>query len=235
MKMKTQNNTIDRNKQVRLINSLPKYLKTKRKALEEKFGKEKTGTIVEVANQVYPEIVCFVPTFNSTMYDKLMELASKLAALKKGMKAVGISTGEFVRFNIEQTRASAEKVPGFLKKLGGKIYLSKPMRLYLNRVARQVSNNGWPTKLINGTKNDDYTMSIETRNCQMVAFWESIGEGDIKPYCTFFDFSSAEALGLGLRQVSDIDTGVCKYCFYKNGKVDWPDRIQDILETRQMN
>jgi hypothetical protein len=69
----------------------------------------------------------------------------------------------------------------------------------------------------------------------MVAFWESIGEGDIRPYCTFFDFTSAEALGLGLKQVSDIDTGVCKYCFYKNGKVHWPESIQRILENQTVN
>ena len=103
------------------------------------------------------------------------------------------------------------------------------MRWYLKGVAKSVSANGWPTKLINGNKNDDYVMSIETRDCQMVAFWESIGEGDIRPYCTFFDFSSAEALGIGLRQESAIDSGVCRYCFYKKGKVRWPDNIRKIL------
>jgi hypothetical protein len=229
--MKTQNKMIDRNKQIRLINSLSKYLKSKKKALEAAYGAEKTSTVLKVANDVYPEIVCFVPTYNSQMYDTLIVLASKMAALKKGMRAAGISTREFVKFNIEQTRASAQKVPRFLRILGGKIYVSRPMRGYLNRVARQVTNNGWPTKLIPGTKQDDFTMSLETRNCQMVAFWESVGEGDIKPYCTFFDFTSAEALGLGLRQVSDFDSGVCTYCFYKKGKVHWPDNIQSILEN----
>ena len=229
--METQNNIIDPDKQVRLINSLPKYLKSKRKALEANYGPERASAIIKVANEVYPEIVCYVPTFKSPMYDTLMVLASKMAALKKGMKAVGISTGEFVKFNIEQTRSSANKVPKVLRKLGGKIYVSKPMRKYLNKVAQQVTRNGWPTKLINGKKHDDFTMSLETRNCQMVAFWESVGEGDIRPYCTFFDFTSAEALGLGLRQVSDIDSGVCKYCFYKNGEVQWPERIQRILEN----
>jgi hypothetical protein len=231
MKMITQNNIIDRKKQIRLINSLSKYLKSKRKALETNYGAGKTSTIMKVAHEVYPEIVCRVPTFKSPMYDTLIELASKMAALKKGMNAAGISTGEFVRFNIEQTRASAKKVPKLLRKLGGKIYLSRPMRKYLNRVAQKITNNGWPTKLINGKKHDDFTMIIETRDCQMVAFWESIGEGDIRPYCTFFDFTSAEALGLGLRQVSDIDKGVCKYCFSKNGKVCWPESIQRILEN----
>lgn len=229
--MNTQIKIIDRNKQIRLINSFPKYLKSKRKALETSYGAEKTNTLLKVASEVYPEIVCRVPTFNSAMYDTLMVLASKMAALKKGMKAVGIGTGEFVKFNIEQTRLSAAKAPEFLRKLGGRIYLSRPMRKYLNRVAQKVTTNGWPTKLINGGEQDDFTMSIETRNCQMVAFWESIGEGDIRPYCTFFDFTSAEALGLGLKQVSDIDTGVCKYCFYKNDKVYWPENIQEILEN----
>lgn len=229
--MTTQIKLIDRNKQIRLIKSLPKYLQSKRKALETSYGTEKTQTILKVASEVYPEIVSRVPTFNSSMYDALIILASKMAALKKGMKAAGISTVEFVKFNIEQTRLSAAKAPMFLRKLGGKIYLSRPVRRYLNRVAQRVTKNGWPTKLIPGKKGDDFTMSLETRNCQMLAFWESVGEGDIRPYCTFFDFTSAEALGLGLRQVSDIDTGVCKYCFYKKGEVKWPSSIQQVLEN----
>jgi len=67
------------------------------------------------------------------------------------------------------------------------------------------------------------------KNCQMVAFWESIGEVDIDSYCVFSVFTSAELLGVGLKQVSTIDSGVCKYCFYKKGKVQWPDAVQKIL------
>jgi hypothetical protein len=163
------------------------------------------------------------------MYDALMATASKMAALKKGMNSVGISTEEFVKFSIEDTRSTGEKVPSFLLKMGGKVYLSKLMRRYLKKVGKSVSENGWPTEVIDGKKTDDFEMSVETRNCQMVAFWESIGEGDIKPYCTFFDFTSAEMLGVGLKQVSTIDSGVCKYCFYKRGKVEWPAAVQEVL------
>jgi len=227
--METQINIIDTRKQIKLIQSLPKYLRSKQKALEERYGVEKARSISTEAHRVYPSIVCCVPTFRSPMYDSLMVLASKMAALKKGMKSVGIDTREFVKFNIEQTRSSASKIPKFLRRAGGKIYLSGPMRKYLSRVAEKLSENGWPSKIIQGRKQDAYAMSLETRNCQMVAFWESIGEGDIRPYCTFFDFTSAEALGIGLRQVSDIDTGVCKYCFYKKGEVTWPESIREIL------
>ena len=222
---------ITEKKQQKLKNSLPKYLKSKKKTLVQRYGEEKTDKIIAVAQQVYPEIVSALPAFKTPMYDALISVAGKMGALKKGMRAAGIPTEEFVRFNIEETRASAKKVPFVVKKLGGKIYLSSLMRRYLNGVAKSVSANGWPTKLINGTKNDDYAMSIETRDCQMVAFWESIGEGDTRPYCTFFDFTSAELLGIGLRQVSTIDSGVCKYCFYKNGHVEWPDPIQQIFKN----
>jgi len=226
--MKTINYISDK-KQQKLLKSLPGFLKLKRKALLEAFGDERTEVIGRSAQEAYPEIISKLPAFNTPMYDALMSAASKMAALKKGMKAAGISTEEYVRFNIEQTRASAKKVPNVLKKFGGKIYLSKLMRKYLNGVAKSVSANGWPTRLITGTKNDDYIMSIETRDCQMVAFWESIGEGDIRPYCTFFDFTSAELLGIGLKQVSTIDSGLCKYCFYRNGNVQWPESIRKIL------
>jgi len=227
--METQIQIITEKQKAKLVKSLPKFLKSKRKALEKQFGKEKTERILNVASEVYPNIVNVTPTFKSAMYDGLVGLASKLAALKKGMRAADISTEEFVKFNIEQTRKNSSKVPGFLKKLGGKIYLSSLMRIYLKRVAKTVTVNGWPTNLINGTSKDDYAMSIETHDCQMVAFWKSVGEGDIKPYCSFFDFSAAEVLGLGLKQISDYDSGVCKYCFYKKGKVEWPNAIKSII------
>jgi hypothetical protein len=63
----------------------------------------------------------------------------------------------------------------------------------------------------------------------MVAFWESIGEGDVKPYCSFFDFSAAEVMKLGLKQISDYESGVYKYCFYKKGNVEWPEAINNII------
>ncbi|WP_340113069.1 hypothetical protein [Maribellus mangrovi] len=226
---KVSNPAFNKKKQVKLIKSFPKYLKSKRKQMILKFGESATNQVYSVAEKEYPKLVQETPTFNTPMYDALMATAGKMAALKKGMKATGISTEEFVRFSIEDARKSGEKVPSFLLKLGGKVYLSKLMRKYLKKVGKSVTENGWPTRVIDGKETDDFNMSVETRNCQMVAFWESIGEGDIRPYCTFFDFTTAELLGVGLKQVSTIDSGVCKYCFYKKGKVEWPDAVRKVL------
>ena len=66
---------------------------------------------------------------------------------------------------------------------------------------KSVSANGWPTKVIDGTNDEDFEMVVETRDCQMVAFWESIGEGDIKPYCTFFRFLSSGNTGNWIKTV----------------------------------
>lgn len=227
--METQIKIIPEKKKAKLIKSLPKFLKSKKKALEVNFGKAKTERILNVTSLVYPDVVNLTPTFKSNMYDGLVELAGKLIALKKGMRAAGITTEEFVKFNIEQTRISAEKIPDGIRKLLGNMYVSAPVRKILKKVAKRVSDNGWPTRFIEGSKNDDFAMSIETRNCQMLAFWIAAGEGDIKPYCSFFDFGAAEVMKLGLKQVSDFDSGVCKYCFYKKGKVEWPDAINKII------
>ena len=216
-------------KQCKLIKVFPEYLNSKRKMMTGKYGKVKTDRIFEKALNEYPDIVKKIPVFQTSMYDTLMTMAAKMAAVKKGMRAAGIGTEEFVKFYMEDTRSTARKIPAFLRKILGKIYLSELVRNYLKKVAKTLSANQWPTRIIDGTPIDDFIMSIETRNCRMVGFWESIGEGDIKPYCTFFDFTSAELLGLGLRQVSTIDSGVCKYCFYRNGKVCWPEAVQQIL------
>ena len=227
--MKNSNRIISNQKQEKLINSFPEFLRSRKKSLVTAYGYSNAILIASVAEETYPKIVTITPVFNTPMYDAMIVLAGKLAALKKGMRTAGLSTEEFVRYNIEFTRSSTRKVPAFLRKLGGRIYLSHFISRYLAKVAKSVTANGWPTRFIRGTKNDDFTMSIETENCQMVAFFESIGEGDIRPYCTFFDFTTAEALGIGLKQVSTIETGMCKYCFYKKGTVEWPDSIRTII------
>jgi hypothetical protein len=228
---KVNSPSIDKKKQIKHINRFPKYLKLKRKQMISYFGEEKTEQVFSIAKREYPKLLRKTPTFKTPMYDALMLTAGKMAALKKGMNVVGIGTEEFVRFSIDETRATGRKVASFLLKLGGKIYLSKLMRKYLKKVGKSATENGWPTRVVDGKKNDDFEMSVETQNCQMVAFWELVGEGDIRPYCTFFDFTAAELLGLGLKQVSSIDSGVCKYCFYKKGKVEWPDAVLKVLSN----
>jgi hypothetical protein len=221
---------IQAKKQKKLISSFPKYLHALEKPLIRQYGNEAASEVTTKAWQVYPGIVQTTPTFKTPMYDALMVEAGRLAALKKGMKMAGLSTEQFVRFNIEQSRSKAGRIPSWIKRVGGRMYLSGIMRRYLKKVARSISSHGWPTKVIDGSSRDGFAMSVETRDCQMVKFWESVGEGDIKPYCTFFDFTAAESLGMGLKQVSTIDSGVCKYCFYRNGSVEWPENIRKILD-----
>jgi len=227
--MKTQHSIISLKLQMKMMLSLPRYLQTKKSKLERTYGEEKTQIIMQKARESYPDILARIPDFHTPMYDSLIRLASKMAALKKGMNASGISTEEFVRFSIEDTRSKAQKTPAVLRKAGGRLYLSKPVLSYLKGVASSATAHGWPTKLISGKKGDEFAMSLETRNCQMLAFWESVGEGDIAPYCSFFDFTVAEQMQLGIKQLSTIESGVCKYCFYKRGKVEWPEPIQKVM------
>ena len=97
--IKLTDRRISKQQQQKLIKSLPAYLKSKEKALEKTYGKAKTDGIISVALQEYPEIANKIPAFNTPMYDSLIILAGKLAALKKGMKAEGVNTEEFVKFN----------------------------------------------------------------------------------------------------------------------------------------
>ena len=108
------------------------------------------------------------------------------------------------------------------------MFLSKLVRGNLEKVARSVTKNGWPTELINGGKREDFEMKICTRNCMMVKFMCSFGEEDMIPYCSFSDFTNAESLGYGLHQTSTYKSGVCTFCFNKKGEVSWPETLQKI-------
>ena len=213
----------------KLEKSLNKYLNKLHKPLSKKYGENKTNNILSKAKAHYPGIIPKIPFVDTPMYDSLLVLNSRMMALKKGMKEEGIGVEEFVSFQVEILRKQTANIPKFIKSLMGKLYLSKLIRILLKRVGKSASENGWPTQVIDGKKDDDYNMKIVTTNCQMLNFMCSVGEEDIKPYCTFADFTTAEALGIGLKQISSIDTGTCAYCFYKKGKVLWPNTMQKLL------
>jgi hypothetical protein len=213
----------------KLGKALNQYLGKLEKLLEVRWGSDKTASIIKKAKEHYSEIMTEIPFFNTPMYDSLILTCSRMLALKKAMKDEGIGVTDFVVFCIENERAISNRMPAVLRKIGGRIFLSKPVGFLLKRVARSCTANGWPTELIDGRRSDDFNRKIITRDCGMVGFIRSVGEGDLIPYCTFFDFTMAEAMGIGLKQLSSIDTGECVYCFYQKGKVEWPESIRSLL------
>lgn len=216
-------------KSKKLEKSLDAYLQKMKKPLLQRYGEKKTDSIIEKSRKYYPDIIQKMPYFETPMYDSLIVLCSRMMALKKGMKEEGINVEEYVAFNMTITRKQAEKIPSFIRKIAGRLYLSKLARLYLKRVGKSATANGWSTEVIDGKKEDDYEMKVCTRDCGMLNFISSVGEDDLKPYCTFFDFSMAEAMGIGLTQISTIDSGACTYCMSHNGKTIWPEAIEKIM------
>ena len=213
----------------KLAKALAKYLNKLEKPLIAKYGEIQAASIVAGAKRYYPDIIPKIPYVDTRMYDGLLVLNSRMMALKKGMKDQGIGVEEFVQFQIETLRNQSSNIPNVIKKLMGRLYLSRLVRPLLKKVGMSASKNGWPTQVIDGKRNEEYSMKIITQDCQMLNFMRSVGEGDIQPYCTFADFTTAETLGLGLKQISSIDTGTCAYCFYKKGKVEWPDAVENIF------
>lgn len=217
------------NQSDKLEKSLKKYLGKLENSLIERYGATRTSTIISGAIYHYQDIIPKIPFVHTPMYDGLLVLNSRMMALKKGMKDEGIGVEEFVRIQIETLRKQTANIPGFIKRLMGLLYLSRLIRPLLKKVGKSASKNDWPTQVIDGKKEDDFSMKITTSNCQMLNFMKSVGEGDIQPYCTFADFTTAETLGLGLKQISSIESGTCAYCFSKKGQVQWPNAVQYIL------
>lgn len=217
------------NKKEKLQKSLNKYLSGLENSLIFDYGDVKAQAIIDTSLSSYHAIIPNIPFFNTPMYDSLVLLNSRMMALKKGMKSQQIDVQEFVRFQVKNFRSNRESKPIAIRKLLGKIFLSKPIRLILNNTARKTTKNGWPTQVESGTKTDNFSMKVHTQNCQIVNFMRSVGEEDLLPYCSFADFANAESLGYSLKQTSTIDSGTCTFCFSKKGDVEWPVQFQEIL------
>jgi hypothetical protein len=205
------------------------YLGKLEKSLAARWGTDKTASIIKRAKEHFPEIITEMPFFNTPMYDSIILLGSRILAVKKAMNDEGIGVEEFVAFFVKDFREKSNRIPAILRKIGGWIYLSKPLRFYLKRVARSASDNGWPTEVIGGGRGDDFNMKVCTRDCGMVGFIRAVGEDDLIPYCTFFDFTIGEAMGMGIKHISSIEKGECVYCFDLSGKVEWPESIRSLL------
>ena len=216
------------NKTSKLEKSLDKYLSGLEQFFIQKYGVVNTQTIIAKSKVYYPEIIKMIPYVNAPMYDVLLVANSRMMALKKGLKDEGICVEEFVALMIEEFRNSRRKIPRAIRSMFGKIFLSRFVRIYLKKVAKKVTKNGWPTELITGGQSDDFSMKICTMNCQMVNFMRSVGEDDLIPYCSFADFTNAESLGYSLKQTSTIESGICTFCFNKKGKVYWPESMQKM-------
>ncbi|UCE39061.1 MAG: hypothetical protein JSW00_07525, partial [Thermoplasmata archaeon] len=116
------------------------YLGKLEKSLEAGWGPDKTSSIIKRAKEHYPEIITEMPFFNTPMYDSIILLGSRILAVKKAMNDEGIGVEEFVAFFIKDSREKSNRIPAILRKIGGWIYLSKPVRFYLKRVARSASD-----------------------------------------------------------------------------------------------
>ncbi len=222
---------LDENKKQKIIKTFGKYTLELKKLLTRKYGESNAESIISIAKGYFPAIVDQMPYFKTPMYDTLIVTSGKMLALKKALKDKGIGVEEFIQLMLEHTRISQSKTPKAILKFGGKVFLSKIMRSYLNNVAIKVTAYGWPTEVINGSGDDDFEMKVCTRNCQMVEFIKIVGEDDLIPYCSFMDFANAESMGYSLKQTTRISSGVCTFCFNKKGPVQWPDNLQKILEN----
>ena len=214
----------------KLNRTFDKYLQKLTGSLISNFGHDKTSSIISEAQKSYPNIINEIPFYHTPMYDTLILECSRMMAVKKGMRTVGLGVEEFVRFNIHITRAKNNSVPKIIRTLGGWLFLSNMVRFFLKRVGRSASANGWPTKVSGGNSSDDYSMKICTKECGMVDFIKAVGEDDLIPYCSFFDFTTAESMGIGIKQLSSIDSGECVYIMSRRGSVEWPESIQRILK-----
>lgn len=222
------------NKARGLTRALKRYLRRMRAPLTRKYGPERAEAIIARAMGHYPGIIPLIPCYHTPSYDYLVRLCSRMLALKKGMRDEGLGVEEFVLMIINSVRTRADRIPAFLRRLAGWLFLCRPMRWYIGRVGVSVTRNGWPTEVTGGAVGHPYDIRIRTTMCGMLKFVEAAGEGDLRGYCSAIDFAMAEATGVGLKQVSTIDSGACLYELRRGGKAQWPDAIRRVMKKRGM-
>jgi len=112
------------------------------------------------------------------------------------MEKNGKTVEDTVRVQVELFKEDYGKIPSCV----GRGSLAKLDEFYLNRLAQQVTKEGWYTDYIKGGRNSDFDVSIVTKNCSVIRYLESENIQHYAKYCNFSDFIMFREMNIGLTQ-----------------------------------
>ena len=220
--MIAKNFYITREKQ--LLKHLNKTLTSFSPFLLKKYGNEFTKNIIIEARDDFKELIPRIPHYKTAAYQTIIIANAELIALVRAMKKNGKTVEDVFKIQAGIMKKKTSKIPSFI----GKIWISKFAGYFLNKIAVKGTEEGWISKYVRGSKDDNFEVSIITEKCGLVEYLKSEGMTDYLKYCNFIDFIIFPSMNIGLRQPSTINAGKCVYCMKYNTKSETPEYLQKL-------
>lgn len=216
------------NKKAKLFKKLKKTLQRYNKILSARYGVEFSNKIQEHAVVYFEELVPNIPFYQASSYQEIILLNAQIIAIIRAMEKQGKTVEDTVRIQVELLKEDYRKIPSF----AGRIFVSKIGGFFLNNLAKKVTKDGWETDYIKGTANDDFDVSIVTKNCGVIEYLKSEGMMHYAKYCNFSDFLMFRAMNIGLKQPQTIENGKCVFCMKHKGESEIPSSLDVVYTNR---
>ncbi len=211
-------------KEEKLLKKFNRTLARYLKEITPKYGHEFSELVRVSAREKFLELIPRIPYYNAKSYQEIILTNAILIALTRAMREHGKSVEDSLRIQVKIMREKYARIPRFV----GRIFASNIGGYFLNRLAIKVTQEGWNTEYIKGTTEDDYDVSIITRQCGVVEYLRSEQEFDYLKYCNFSDFLMFPQMNIGLKQTSQIESGECRYCMKHDDHTEIPESLKSI-------
>jgi hypothetical protein len=215
----------------RLLRRFDRYMKWPIKSiLVERYGVDEATTIIDDGRAELERLIPHIPFIgeDNPMTRYLLQAASSLA-LHRALQRRGATvddTGEIISMS---TRAMLLRIPGFLRRLTGKLYFGdrRIRRQQESAVRSQVRRypGDWVWEVIPGD-GETFDFGIDITECGILKFMQAQGAEDLMPYMCHMDYVTLGAIGVELKRTKTLAYGCdrCDFRMIKGGipPQDWP-------------
>jgi hypothetical protein len=194
-------------------------MKLGRGLMESRFGREKAEDVIrrsEVRYDALLEQMPYIGGWENPHTDTLTQVSSFLA-LYFVLKEDGIPTEEIGELAHRICDQKVAATPYFLRKLLGKLYLTKlwqrrSMKKALRSQEREYPGN-FLYEIVEG-KQGEYEWGVNYLECAIVKFFHQQGADEFTPYMCYVDYILFPAMGIDLKRTGTIGQG-CSHCDFR--------------------
>jgi len=216
--------------QDKLVKKFKKTLKRFEPRLSAQYGQAFAETINTEALAYFIELIPRIPYYETAFYRPIILLNAQLIAIVKAMKKHGKTVEDVFRIQADFFKEDTRKIPGIM----GRIYVSRLAGYFLDKTAKQGTEEGWDSEVVRGKATDDFDLSVITKKCGLVEYLKSEGMTDYLKYCNFSDFIMFPAMNIGLKQPCTIEDGQCVYCMKYKDQSKIPTSLDVIYDPVQV-
>lgn len=185
--------------------------------LKTRYGEAHSTAIINAAREAFAALIPRIPYIGgdaNPLTDTLVQMTS-LLALYQVMQSRGVPTEEIGALAQRMAQTRIESVPVVLRRLLGRLYMTRLWRERTRRKAVQSQRGDYPGNFVyEVVAGDGFEWGIDYHECGIVKFFHAQHADEFTPYMCLIDFLMFPAMGVHLERQGTIANG-CTRCDFR--------------------